>query len=388
MASSLLTEAVNDDLSFLLPLNYRSGFSNEGSEKFAVISRKYCHGLDLVPRISGCKAKVPDFFRGFGQPEFKWSRIVMCCYNHHKTQGEIVMRGVDIESTRSATDRWITCLQIAGFVFAAFVQGYVFAQSGAIADGGGNQVKGTIISQTNGDIACYLELRSSSGKESTIMADFELCERHPNLQGKQVELGLSLRQVMDESCGGNLACKRTQQKQVATSLKILGTMAPSPSKEAEAKQASHCTATESVIFACRTGTKLVSVCADPASGPNKGYMQYRFGKPGNQAPLEIIWPESWLPPRAVASGNTEAFSGGGAAWLRIPKGKYAYVVYTGIGRWGPNGQTQSKAGIVVESQGKVLATLKCSQPVTSELGPDWFNKVGIQSRGEDFDLPE
>ena len=270
------------------------------------------------------------------------------------------------------------CLAGMGIVFTSAVQGQVLAQS----------IRGSITRQEIGDTGCYLTLRSDTGSVTTQIADFELCTRHPKLPGKNVELGFTLKQVMDESCGGNPDCKKTRRVPVATTVKILGDAAPAMSTNQALERVSNCTATELVVFACRTGTKLVSVCADPASGPKKGYLQYRFGKPGNREALEINWPENGLPPQAAATGSTETFSGGGAAWLRIRKGTYAYVVYSGIGRWGPKGQTQSKEGVVVEHQGKAIASLKCTQAATSELGPVWFDQVGVQSRGETFDLPD
>ena len=74
--------------------------------------------------------------------------------------------------------------------------------------------------------------------------------------------------------------------------------------------------------------------------------------------------------------------------MRFRKGAYAYVAYTGIGKWGPKGETREKAGIVVEQAGKAVANLKCGGRPASLLGPDWFGKVGVQGRGEDFDFPD
>lgn len=267
-------------------------------------------------------------------------------------------------------------------------RGEVRNEANAKLDTGGRAITGTITSQDLGDTACYLTLRSDRGTETALLADFELCVRHPGLPGKTVELGFASRQVMDESCGGSPACKKTRRVQVATTVNILGGTVQAAAMDQPSERASNCTANELVVFACRTGVKLVSVCADPASGPDNGYMQYRFGRLGNRDALEVNWPDDWLPPQAVATGSAEALSGGGVAWLRIRKGTYAYVVYSGIGRWGPNGRTQTKEGIVVEHHGKTIASIKCTQPATSELGPAWFDKVGVRSRGEIFALPD
>jgi hypothetical protein len=82
------------------------------------------------------------------------------------------------------------------------------------------------------------------------------------------------------------------------------------------------------------------------------------------------------------------FSGGGGSWLRFAKAPLAYTVYSGIGKWGPRGEIREKSGVVVERQGKTIAALKCAGEPTSELGPDWFARMGVRADGQDFDFPD
>ena len=154
------------------------------------------------------------------------------------------------------------------------------------------------------------------------------------------------------------------------------------------KQASLCTPAETVVFACHVGAKLVSVCASADAAPNKGYVQYRFGKPDTTEPVELALPEGQVVPARAATGGAMGFSGGGGAWMRFRKGAFAYAVYTGIGNWGPNGEKRTKEGLLVERDGKRAAVLKCSDEPQSELGPDWFEKAGINDNNEDFDFPD
>jgi hypothetical protein len=133
---------------------------------------------------------------------------------------------------------------------------------------------------------------------------------------------------------------------------------------------------------------MVSVCASKSAGPNRGDLQYRFGKPDSSEPLEMVLPEARLPPPKVATGENVPFSGGGGSWLRFAKAPAAYAVYTGVGKWGPKGEIREKSGIVVERQGKAIATLKCTTKPISELGPDWFERMGIKANGQDFDFPD
>lgn len=188
---------------------------------------------------------------------------------------------------------------------------------------------------------------------------------------------------------GDPNCRQTERVPLVKTARVID--AAPPAKPATAGrpqgQASFCTSLEEPVFTCRTGAKLVSVCASKDATPARGHAQYRFGKPDSRDPLELVLPENLAPPARVATAQSVPYAGGGAAWMRFLKGDHAYVVFTGIGKWGPRGETQERAGLVVERGGKRIAHLPCTGPVTSSLGPDWFEKVGLESRGEDFDLP-
>jgi hypothetical protein len=143
--------------------------------------------------------------------------------------------------------------------------------------------------------------------------------------------------------------------------------------------ASLCTAKEQTLFRCKTGRKIISVCATPELSADRGSVQYRFGRP--DAP-ELVHPPAadW---RSVTHGGVLTFAGGGGAYLAFTKGPYRYVVYTAIGRgWG------EKAGVTVEKDGKRIATLPCNGKETSELGPDLFATAGIGEDSAGFDLPD
>jgi hypothetical protein len=185
--------------------------------------------------------------------------------------------------------------------------------------------------------------------------------------------------VIADECQGNPDCTKSKSVPLVTAVKVM---------DGKANQTSFCTPLETVVFACRTGAKLVSVCASKDASTARGSLQYRFGKPDAQAPLEIALPEAPSLPAKAANGESVPFSGGGGSWLRFHKGPFAYVVYSGIGKWGPKGETREKQGIVVENAGKLVANLKCSGKLISLLGPDWFEKVGVQSNGEDFEFPD
>ena len=251
---------------------------------------------------------------------------------------------------------------------------------------------GTPTAFRNGDTACYVTLKDDRGATFDELADFDLCAREKSLKGKRLALTYKTARVMAASCQGNPDCKKSETVVLIASAKPAplngpALAAPTPARTA---QASFCTPTEVIVFSCRTSPiKLVSVCASKDASASKGYLQYRTGKPDSGEPLDLTLPAAQLPPPQAASGESVPFSGGGAAWLRVAaKNNVAFVVYTGIGKWGPRGEIQEKAGVAVERDGKSVANLNCTGKPISLLGSDWFDKAGITAKGQDFDLPD
>jgi hypothetical protein len=188
--------------------------------------------------------------------------------------------------------------------------------------------------------------------------------------------------------GGVMACSRGLRS--VARLVLLGALSmwSEASWAQGASTVSFCTPTENIMFACRAGAKMVSVCASKDAGPAQGYLQYRFGKANSADPIELTLPEARLPPAKAAKGSAEGYSGGGGVWLRFSKGEFAYTVYSGIGNWGPRGQKQTKEGLLVERGGKQLANLPCSGALTSDLSPDWFEKMGVVRGDQEFFFPD
>ncbi|MDX2220751.1 MAG: hypothetical protein SF172_17155 [Burkholderiales bacterium] len=249
---------------------------------------------------------------------------------------------------------------------------------------------GTVVDMNTGDIACYIGFKDDKGVDFFESADFEFCENPKKYVGKRFALTYKLSKVQAASCQGDPDCKKSDIVPLIVGMKPDGKAVATkqPAQAAATGQTSFCTSMEQVVFACRTGKKMVSVCADKKSTKTTGMLQYRFGTPDSRDPLELMWPENYAAPAKVSHGENVPFAGGGGAWLRIPKGDHAYVVYTGIGKWGPKGETRTKAGLTVERNGKAIAQLKCTGEPISELGPDWFEKLGITSGDKDFDFPD
>jgi len=259
----------------------------------------------------------------------------------------------------------------------------VSAQGTTLSGAWHKTTEGRVTNAVVGDRACYLTLQDDLGRVSEEYAAFEICEQKPSVIGQRVVLTYKMGAVNSQSCGGDPICAQHDRVPLVIHARILyGPKPKAPTPDASGRL---CANDEQVVFACKTGEKAVSVCASAEAGQTSGYIQYRFGKPGV---TEMTLPATRLIPPQAATGATETYSGG-AAWLRFRQGATRYGVYTGIGRWGPKGETREVAGVVVEQPRVANRNLKCVGKVTSLLGPDWFGKVGIQrqSPDESFELP-
>jgi hypothetical protein len=275
-------------------------------------------------------------------------------------------------------------LRLPFLLLAVSLPASVAARADAvITDGEPRPATGTVVSLENADTACNVELRDDDGRTVHAAADFEVCFQEPNLVGRRVALSWTTANVQAESCGGDPECSDSERIALISAARIID------GAQGTGGQASFCTAEEEVVFACRTGAKLVSVCAAQGASATSGHVQYRFGKPDSDAPLELQVPDARIVASQAASGESVPFAGGGASWMRFRRGNYAYVVYSGIGQWGPQGETEERAGVVVERGGRRIASLRCNEDrAVGELGPDWFERVGLAGKGEEFELPE
>lgn len=154
------------------------------------------------------------------------------------------------------------------------------------------------------------------------------------------------------------------------------TAAPGPVAAAPGSD-SHCTADEDVVFTCKTGKKLLSVCASKDLTANAGFIQYRFGPKGKP---EMRLKEPAEHPSAFAAAAAVPFSGGNEVHIRFNGGDHNYVVYEGEGKgW-------IRAGVVVEKNGRKVANISCNDGVSaaSKLGADFFAKAGMPEDTVEF----
>jgi hypothetical protein len=288
-------------------------------------------------------------------------------------------------------------LAIAIAIAAAVLAGTAAAQTVETVRVG-NQTKnafGTILRLQAGDIACYVDLKDDKGATFREMADFEVCEQR-SLVNRRVALSYAQRRVQSPECQGDENCKKSIIVTLVTAARpaAASTSAPTPTVRAQAGSpqagstgTSLCMPSEMIVFSCTSGQKTISACAPKDAGARRGYLEYRFGDAGAGKP-ELTLPRDRTVPSQAAFGEAVPFSGGGGAWLTFRQGAYAYTIYTGIGKWGPNGETREKAGLAVDQSGKRIAAFICAGRYRSELGPDLFEKWGIRAGNQDFDFPD
>ncbi len=148
-----------------------------------------------------------------------------------------------------------------------------------------------------------------------------------------------------------------------------------------------CKADELTVFSCSTGAHVASVCASKGVSKSEGTMQYRYGK-GDK--LDLVYPDPAAKPADIFTSGSLTFSGGGGAYLRFDNGAFRYTVFTAIGKWGRGERPAEAQGVAVQKDGKQFANFPCRGGVTSELGPDLFDRLGLKASeaADEFDIPD
>ena len=178
---------------------------------------------------------------------------------------------------------------------------------------------------------------------------------------------------------------RAEGRVVAAALATLAALAVAP-PAAAAEPVTHCKATETIVFSCSTGSRILSICASKDLSKNSGYMQYRYGPAGKP---ELVFPELPRHPAGVFTPGTLTFSGGGGTYLKFAKPPYTYTVFSAIGNFGRNGKATVE-GVAIAKGEAEFANIPCrsgANDVAGELGPDFFEKAGLKAPESDFDIP-
>jgi hypothetical protein len=108
---------------------------------------------------------------------------------------------------------------------------------------------------------------------------------------------------------------------------------------------------QETLFACQTGSKVVSVCFSPATGRTEGELEYIYGAVGK--PPEIAL--QGRPATVNFSKSTE--SSGRDFALAFMNDAYTYVVYKNEDKYD---MPMNASGVVVKNAGKQIAWLGCT----------------------------
>lgn len=286
-------------------------------------------------------------------------------------------------------------LACGGLLAAVFTFGDALAQgSGAVPLGGlTKNSSGVVLAMDMGDYACILSLRDDKGTKFQEMAESSICQKRTSIMGKRVALTYIEVKVPADECQGNPDCSKSRRISLVNSVRVVDSgQVPVPGQPiappAETVLTSFCTSGEKVIFACRIGAKLVSVCASTDASRSQGYVQYRFGSPKNSN-LEMMVPERTDRSVKLTTAASESFSSGGGSWMRFRNGAVSYVVYDGVGKWGQRGEIVETRGVVVERNGKTAINLRCTGKPINNMGPELFGSFGLTTqKDEDFDFSQ
>lgn len=88
---------------------------------------------------------------------------------------------------------------------------------------------------------------------------------------------------------------------------------------------SHCGPDEQVVFSCRIGPKIASLCASQRLTPTEGHLQYRYGPPGK---VEIQVPDRTLADRARIQVMRSPPSTANALAVGVESAGFTYHVFS------------------------------------------------------------
>jgi hypothetical protein len=133
----------------------------------------------------------------------------------------------------------------------------------------------------------------------------------------------------------------------------------------QSKIVSLCTQDEKTIWSCETtGRKIVSICGSRELNKERGYLQYRFGRPGR---VELEYPRQRQNTQTAFSYFRYTRPLVTYLGLRFQTGGYDYEVYDNSNE--EAGAGGSEAGVTVTPTGNTARTVdyRCRKPVVHHL---------------------
>jgi hypothetical protein len=127
-----------------------------------------------------------------------------------------------------------------------------------------------------------------------------------------------------------------------------------------------CEADEQVIFSCAIAKsqKVLSVCGSKLLTAEKGYLQYRFGRP---ADVEMTYPTTKADTQKQFRWVTNYHADVVDNWLTFKNGTYSYSVFAIEDHDTKSKRAEYRRGVVIGAPNGREHTLKCAEPVIGNL---------------------
>ncbi|MES2097506.1 MAG: hypothetical protein V4459_12175 [Pseudomonadota bacterium] len=129
---------------------------------------------------------------------------------------------------------------------------------------------------------------------------------------------------------------------------------PVAATRAQVLQPSQCRAAETVVYSCRFGASVGSLCG------SKGKLSYRFG-PAGRAAIDIASDAKWS---NVRTGTVIGGGGGRQNYARFNRDGYDYVVFEATAGQLTDVPGKRWSGIHVQQGDKDVSTLECKGRAT------------------------
>jgi hypothetical protein len=137
-----------------------------------------------------------------------------------------------------------------------------------------------------------------------------------------------------------------------------------------------CSKEERVVFACRTGSKLLSICATKGLSPSSGYLFYRYG---TSSRAELSFPQSEAHPSQVFAAYFGRWAKGNEVQLSFERGALTYTVFAYESALAGDGY-----GVAVYEGERLVSRRNCSRPVKHYLQE--LSDLGLR-QAEKRDVP-
>lgn len=172
---------------------------------------------------------------------------------------------------------------------------------------------------------------------------------------------------------------------------LIGVLAAASAIAADRQEAraSHCEPSEQVVFSCRIGPKVASLCASKRLTPAEGHVQYRYGPPGR---VEIAVPGRSPADRPRITVMRSPPSTANALSVGIESGGFHYHVFSsestgsvgaGMRSWVYDGGVEVRKG-----QATVFSKHCTGQPDDARFLASFFIDAGfeVETDGKAWDF--